>query len=127
MGSSILGEVHDTSILRTELPTRYRAPLGWLQASRLLPPRSGLERSDFVHWPLSDLPRSRLHVRSWGVKQTQSETSESDGCRRKRALAGWPSNIDSRSGTKAQWVQEFICLDSFVSISNFTECGDFFE
>jgi hypothetical protein len=23
----------------------------WLPAYRLLPPRSGLERSDFVHWP----------------------------------------------------------------------------
>src|SRR5215472_8094874 len=30
------------------LPPRYRCPLNWLPASRLLLPRSGLERSDFV-------------------------------------------------------------------------------
>jgi hypothetical protein len=33
----------------------YRCPLGWRPASRLLPPRSGLERSDFVPWPNSEL------------------------------------------------------------------------
>jgi hypothetical protein len=32
------------------LPPRHRCPLTWLPASRLLLPRSGLERSDFVHW-----------------------------------------------------------------------------
>ena len=40
----------NTSILRTRPSTRYCCPLNWLPASRLLPPRSGLERSDFVHW-----------------------------------------------------------------------------
>src|SRR5215472_3720295 len=30
------------------LPPRYRCPLNWLPASRLLLPRSGLEPSDFV-------------------------------------------------------------------------------
>jgi hypothetical protein len=39
------------------LPPRYRCPLDRLQASRLLPPRSGLERSDFVHWPITTLPQ----------------------------------------------------------------------
>jgi len=48
MGSSILSEVDDTSILRTGLSTCYWRPLGRLPASRLRPPRSGLERSDFV-------------------------------------------------------------------------------
>jgi hypothetical protein len=32
--------------------TRYRCPLHRLPASRLLLPRSGLERSDFVRWHL---------------------------------------------------------------------------
>ena len=32
------------------LPPRHRCPLTWLPASRLLLPRSGLERSDFVLW-----------------------------------------------------------------------------
>ena len=35
--------------------TRYRCPLHRLPASRLLLPRSGLERSDFVRWHLSDV------------------------------------------------------------------------
>jgi len=48
MESSILSEVDDTSILRTGLSTCYWCPLDWQPASRLLPPRSGLERSDFV-------------------------------------------------------------------------------
>jgi hypothetical protein len=55
--SSILSEVDDTSILRTGLSTCYRYPLHWRPASRLLPPRSGLERSDFVPWPIATLPQ----------------------------------------------------------------------
>ena len=50
MGSSILSEVDDTSILRTGLSTRHRRSLGRLPAYRPLTPRSGLERSDFVPW-----------------------------------------------------------------------------
>jgi hypothetical protein len=45
------GEVDDTSILRTGLSNGYWGPLDWLPISRLLLPRSGLERSDFVPWP----------------------------------------------------------------------------
>jgi hypothetical protein len=55
MESSILSEVDDTSILRTVLSTCYWHALDWLPASRLTPPRSGLERSDFVPWPISDV------------------------------------------------------------------------
>jgi hypothetical protein len=57
MGSSILSEVDDTSILRTGLSICYWHPLDWRPTSRLLPPRSGLERSDFVLWPITTLPR----------------------------------------------------------------------
>jgi hypothetical protein len=39
------------------LPPHYRCPLDRLPASRLLPPRSGLERSDFVPWPIATLPQ----------------------------------------------------------------------
>jgi hypothetical protein len=35
------------------LPPHYRCPLNRLPASRLLLPRSGLERSDFVRWPIA--------------------------------------------------------------------------
>jgi len=52
MGSSVLSEVDDTSILRTGLSIGYGRTLGWRPASRLLPPRSGLERSDFVLWQI---------------------------------------------------------------------------
>jgi hypothetical protein len=51
-GSSILSEVDNTSISGRGSQIRQRCPLNWLPASRLLPPRSGLERSDFVHWHL---------------------------------------------------------------------------
>src|ERR1700758_2951313 len=37
------------------LPPRYCGPLTRLPVSRLLLPRSGLERSDFVRWPDSDM------------------------------------------------------------------------
>src|SRR5450432_2551719 len=50
MGSSILSEVDNTSISGRGSQTRQRCPLSWLPVSRLLPPRSGLERSDFVLW-----------------------------------------------------------------------------
>src|ERR1700730_16568896 len=55
MGSSFLSEVDDTSILRTGALHCYHYPLSSLPASRLLLPRSGLERSDFVPWHFSDL------------------------------------------------------------------------
>ena len=45
--------------------TRYRCPLHRLPASRLLLPRSGLERSDFVLWHLADMGRDAIDVRSW--------------------------------------------------------------
>lgn len=44
-----LSEVDKTSISRRGSQTRQRCPLSWLPVSRFLPPRSGLERSDFVH------------------------------------------------------------------------------
>src|SRR4051812_27610779 len=66
MGSSILSEVDDTSILRTGLPTCYWRPLNWLPASRLLRPRSGLERSDFVPWPDS---AATLHLNASAIER----------------------------------------------------------
>src|SRR5260370_27949925 len=55
MGSSFLSEVDDTSILRTGALHCYHYPLSSLPASRLLLPRSGLERSDFVLWHQTDM------------------------------------------------------------------------
>jgi len=63
MGSSFLSEVCDTSILRAGLSTHYWGPLSWLRASRLLHPRSGLERSDFVRWPMAVAALARWRVR----------------------------------------------------------------
>src|ERR1700726_1479783 len=51
-GNSILSEVDNTSISGRSSQTRQRCPPSWLPVSRLLPPRSGLERSDFVLWHL---------------------------------------------------------------------------
>ena len=55
MGSSFLSEVDNTSILRTGALHRYHYPLTWPPASRLLLPRSGLERSDFVLWHIASV------------------------------------------------------------------------
>jgi hypothetical protein len=44
--------------------TRYRCPLHRLPASRLLLPRSGLERSDFVRWHELDSASVVVDVRS---------------------------------------------------------------
>jgi len=52
---------------RVDFATRYRCLLDRLPASRLLPPRSGLERSDFVLWPNPDLPRRLLFRCFWGL------------------------------------------------------------
>src|SRR5262249_3888132 len=71
MESSILSEVDDTSILRTVLSICYWHALDWLPASRLTPPRSGLERSDFVPWPVCEIlapAKKRLVI---GVLQTR--------------------------------------------------------
>src|SRR5215471_15842139 len=52
MESSFLFEACNTSILRTgALHCYHYYTLNWLPAPRLLPPRSGLARSDFVPWP----------------------------------------------------------------------------
>jgi hypothetical protein len=52
--------IHELIVLT--LPPRHRCPLTWLPASRLLLPRSGLERSDFVQWHETDMPMRSPHV-----------------------------------------------------------------
>ena len=66
MGSSILSEVDDASIVRTGLSNCYWRSLGRLPAYRLLTPRSGLERSDFVRWPIAPLTALQWNVGCWG-------------------------------------------------------------
>src|SRR6185437_14741842 len=53
MESSFLIEVDNTSTIRTGALHCYHYTLTPLPASRLLFPRSGLERSDFVRWPFA--------------------------------------------------------------------------
>jgi hypothetical protein len=48
---------------RVTLAPGYRRSLGRLQTLRLLPPRSGLERSDFVRWPDSEVAERPDDVR----------------------------------------------------------------
>src|ERR1700757_3903186 len=66
MESSFLIEVDNTSILRTGALHCYHYTLNRLPAPRLLLPRSGLERSDFVQWPVRDIPTSTVNVCSVG-------------------------------------------------------------
>src|SRR3974390_62384 len=60
MESSFLIEVDNTSILRTGALHCYHYTLNRLPAPRLLLPRSGLERSDFVPWPQAAGGRCQL-------------------------------------------------------------------
>jgi hypothetical protein len=77
----------NTSILRTGLSTRYWRPFGWLRASRLLPPRSGLERSDFVLWPATSLTATQQYTCSWG---------DIRHCATNRARSGLPEPAHDR-------------------------------
>jgi hypothetical protein len=56
--------IHELIVLT--LPPRHRCPLDRPPASRLLLPRSGLERSDFVPWHLWDMPTDTENVRLSG-------------------------------------------------------------
>jgi hypothetical protein len=60
------------------LPPCYRCPLDRLQASRLLPPRSGLDRSDFVLWPGSTARCDREICPESGAKQKRRAHARSD-------------------------------------------------
>src|SRR5580692_3446138 len=53
--------IHELIVLT--LPPRHRCPLTWLPASRLLLPRSGLERSDFVLWRKEDVGQIPMSVK----------------------------------------------------------------
>src|SRR6185312_2887071 len=76
MENSILSEVDDTSILRTAPPTRYRPRPATGPSAQA--PRSGLERSDFVHWPVSTVRGSAAIRPQLGVKRTRHEHHETD-------------------------------------------------
>src|SRR6267143_1099778 len=60
--------IHDLIVLT--LPPRHRCPLDRMPASRLLLPRSGLERSDFVRWHIADIEAPSTNVRYWGDERT---------------------------------------------------------
>ena len=49
------------------LPPQLSLSSQLLPISRLLPPRSGLERSDFVLWPKAAVPERLLSRRCWGL------------------------------------------------------------
>jgi len=54
---------NSTLVDRVDLVTKaYRCPLHRLRVPRLLLPRSGLERSDFVLWHLCDMPLNADNV-----------------------------------------------------------------
>jgi hypothetical protein len=56
-----------TLVDRVDLATKLSlSSLDRLPVSRLLLPRSGLSRSDFVLWHLASVIAVQRHVRSWG-------------------------------------------------------------
>jgi hypothetical protein len=62
-GSSVPREVDDSSIHVTSFSTALPpSSLDRLRASRLLLPRSGLERSDFVLWPFCEVALDAEYV-----------------------------------------------------------------
>src|SRR5258708_38352096 len=63
--------IHELIVLT--LPPRHRCPLDRLPASRLLLPRSGLERSDFVRWHQTDLRKQPGNVRYSGMNGSSSD------------------------------------------------------
>jgi hypothetical protein len=56
----LISRRHRRELVVLALPPRYHRPLHRLPASPLLLPRSGLERSDFVRWPLPAGHRCRF-------------------------------------------------------------------
>ena len=52
-----------------------RTGLPRCKASRLLPPRSGLERSDFVLWPISDQAADAHNIRQMRWRMTPGDIS----------------------------------------------------
>ena len=64
--------IHDLIVLT--LPPRHCCPLNRLPASRLLLPRSGLERSDFVLWHFSEVLRFLLYGCYRGKSGSDSDT-----------------------------------------------------
>ena len=57
---------NSTLVDRVDLATPLSLSSQRLPAPRLLLPRSGLERSDFVHRPETDLAHHHCHVSFWG-------------------------------------------------------------
>jgi hypothetical protein len=72
MGSSILSEGCQHLDSQDGALQCYYFPLNRLPASRLLLPRSGLERSDFVHWPQAAVGKCLLFRRCQGISRHQA-------------------------------------------------------
>jgi hypothetical protein len=71
MESSILSEVDDTSILRTGLSTPLCLSSQLATGLSPLAPRSGLERSDFVHWHISHTSLTVGVSAMWSVAESR--------------------------------------------------------
>src|SRR6185437_14840978 len=91
MESSFLIEVDNTSTIRTGALHCYHYTLTPLPASRLLFPRSGLERSDFVRWLLAAVGERPLFRRyraysghrpdrRRGIYETEKNAELDDAC-----------------------------------------------
>src|SRR6266849_1447534 len=97
MGSSILSEVDNTSISGRGSQTRQRCPLSWLPVSRLLPPRSGLERSDFVLWHIATFCCAVEFGRHRGIADIEQAAPAKPELRL-RALVNCPTRLGKDGG-----------------------------
>ena len=66
---------NSTPVDRVDLPPCYRRSLNRLPALRLLLPRSGLERSDFVLWPQAAVGARLLFRRSQRISRHRANRS----------------------------------------------------
>jgi hypothetical protein len=78
MESSILSEVDDTPILRTELPSPLWPSSQLATGLSAVAPRSGLERSDFVHWHFPDARTKNRERRIIGLERTYKAREPND-------------------------------------------------
>src|SRR5215831_15383764 len=83
------------------LPPRYHCPLNRLPASRLLLPRNGLERSDFVHGPSRHFGAKPNLVTTGGIADITGKFARPAQSRltRSRHASPWRHRLLIRCGT----------------------------
>src|SRR5213594_4280454 len=76
MGSSVLSEVDDTSILRTGLSTGYWRPLNWLRPPGSCPRAAGWSAATLCPGPKRPHSECPLSRHSWSMSGPYTETAK---------------------------------------------------